>query len=106
VLRPPPRARCAVPRADGDELHEVEGGHQQVLLGVGACAQQVVLAEVSIDEGEQVAFGMLTAELLGDLVGQFDRQPVVDAWTFKRCMHLSCTSSVAAGHTWPLCFIA
>jgi hypothetical protein len=49
---------------------------------------------------------MLTAELLGDLVGQFDRQPVVDAWTFKRCMHLSCTSSVAAGHTWPLCFIA
>lgn len=48
-------------------LHEVKGGQQQVFLGLGAHTQQVVVAEVSIHEREQVALGMLVAELLDHL---------------------------------------
>lgn len=41
--------QCPVP-SKRDALDEVEGGEQQVLLGVGANAQQVMLAEIAIDE--------------------------------------------------------
>ncbi|MCR5882983.1 hypothetical protein LRS03_08985 [Rhizobacter sp. J219] len=55
---------------EGDTLHEVECGQHQELLGVGAHLQQVVVTEVSVDEREQVALGMLVAEVLDDLVDQ------------------------------------
>lgn len=51
---------------EGDTLREVGGGHQQVFLGVGAHTQQVVVADVSVDEGKQEA---LLTEEAPNLVG-------------------------------------
>jgi hypothetical protein len=64
---------------EGDARHEVEHGQHQELLGLGADLHQVVVAEVSIDEREQVALGVLVAELLDDLVDQILRQALVEA---------------------------
>jgi hypothetical protein len=54
----------------GHALHEVEGGQQQVFLGVGSHAQQVVLAKVAIHEREQVALGVIDAELRDHLLDE------------------------------------
>ena len=58
---------------EGNALNEIEDGKQQVLFCVGAHGQQIVLAKVAVDECEQIALGVLVAELLDDLVGQLSR---------------------------------
>ncbi|MEI2787389.1 MAG: hypothetical protein V9E93_00750 [Steroidobacteraceae bacterium] len=66
---------------EGNALHQVERAHHQVLLRLGAHGHQVVVAQVAIDERQQVALGMFVVELLDDLDRQFLRQPVVEART-------------------------
>ena len=56
----------------GDALREVERSHHQVLLGVRVHTQQVMLAEVSIDECQQVALWMFVTELLDHLLRQIE----------------------------------
>ena len=64
---------------EGDAIHQVERGHHHVLLRLGTHSHQVVLAEPAVDEGQQVAFGVLGVELLDELVRQFMWQPLVEA---------------------------
>ena len=62
----PPRRRCT---------RRGWGSQEQEFLCVGAHPRQVVLAEIALDEREQVALGVLVAELLDDLVDEFSPDP-------------------------------
>jgi hypothetical protein len=44
------------------------------LLGVFTHGHHVVVAQVAVDEGQQVALGMFVVELFDDLRGQFLRR--------------------------------
>lgn len=47
----------------GHALQEVEAGQQQLLLGVGSHAQQVVLAKVAVYECQEIALGVVDGQL-------------------------------------------
>jgi hypothetical protein len=42
--------RLALGSGEGDAVHKVEGGKQQELLRVAVYAQEVVVAQIAIDE--------------------------------------------------------
>jgi len=66
---------------------------------MAAHAQQAVIAEVAEDERDQVALGMLVAELLADLVREVVRQSLVEARIGLQAQH-SCPLH-CLGDDWP-----
>ena len=59
--------RCAAGCGGGDAFDEIEGGQQQVFLGIASHRQQVTIAQVAVDERQQIALRMIVDASLGGL---------------------------------------
>ena len=91
----------------GHALQEVEAGQQQVLLGVGSHAQQVVLAKVAVYECQEIALGVVDAYCVIICTKKSGGTPSENFnVAVRRRKQVSWTSSEIVGKACPQCFMA